>query len=195
MDCLVDLAFPICEVEADGSVVITKSPGHGGKVTRENTICQLLYEIQGHAYLNPDVTADLEHVRIEPCGPDRVAVSGIFGSPPPATSKVMVAGVGGYQAETTFYINGLDVQAKATMMKRQLQYAFKDSRFSKLDITLYGSVPDEPSVQAEGTVSLRVFAQARDKADIGETAFKGPIYALRMQSYPGGDPQAAAYQF
>jgi hypothetical protein len=185
LDLLVDLAFPICEIAQDGSVVITKAPGHGGAVTVGNTIAQLLYELQGEIYLNPDVVADLSNITIEACGQNRVKVGKVCGLAPPSTTKAMIAGVGGYQAEATFYINGLDIQEKAQLMRRQLEHAFKDSNFSKLSITLYGSVPEAPQSQAEGTVALRVFVQARKKEDIEEAKFKRPIYALRMQSYPG----------
>jgi hypothetical protein len=181
------LAFPICEIASDGATVVTKAPGHGGAITVGNTIAQLLYELQGELYLNPDVVADLHDIRIEACGPDRVSVMGVRGMPPPPTTKAMIAGCGGYQAEATFYINGLDIQLKAQMMRRQLDHAFKGSKFSKLTITLYGSVPDDPQSQSEGTVALRVFAQARRREDIDSTKFRRPIYALRMQSYPGED--------
>ena len=182
---LVDLAFPIAEIAHDGAVTITRCPGYGGAVTRENTIAQLLYEIQGELYLNSDVVADLSHVSITQAGPHRVDVSGIKGLPPPATTKAMIAAKAGYEAQAIFYINGLDIQAKVNMMKQQLEHVFRDHRFSKLSIQVYGSVPEEPQSQAEGTVSLRVFAQARRIEDIAPNRFKIPIYALRMQSYPG----------
>jgi hypothetical protein len=182
---LVDLSFPIAEITRDGAVTITRCQGYGGAVTRENTIAQLLYEIQGELYLNSDVVAHLGHVEITQAGPDRVKVSGIRGLPPPATTKAMIAAQAGYEAQAVFYINGLDIQAKVQMMKQQLEHVFRNHRFSKLAIQVYGSVPEEPQSQAEGTVSLRVFAQAREKADIAADKFKIPIYALRMQSYPG----------
>jgi hypothetical protein len=181
----VDLSFPIAEITQDGAVTITRCQGYGGAVTRENTIAQLLYEIQGELYLNSDVVANLGDVKITQAGPDRVEVSGIRGLPPPATTKAMIAAQAGYEAQAIFYLNGLDVGAKVQMMKQQLKYVFRDHRFSKLSIQVYGSVPDEPRSQAEGTVSLRVFAQARKREDIAADKFKIPIYALRMQSYPG----------
>lgn len=182
---LVDLAFPIVEIDWRGGAVITRTGEGGGHVTKETVTAQMLYELQGHLYLNPDVVADLSNVRIETQGTDRVAVSGAKGLPPPPTTKVMVAGKGGYQAEATFYLNGLDVAEKATMMKNQLAHAFQNSNFSKLSIELYGTQAENPSSQQAGTVCLRVFAQARRKEDIAASKFKVPIYAIRMQSYPG----------
>lgn len=97
----------------------------------------------------------------------------------------MVAAPGGYQAETTYYINGLDVEEKAEMMRNQLHNIFQGHNFSKLSIKLYGTATKNPRSQAAGTCFLRVFAQARRKDDIAADKFKIPIYSLRMQSYPG----------
>lgn len=137
-------------------------------------------------YLNPDVVADISSVQVQEIAANRVLVSGVVGLPPPATTKVMVAANGGYQCETTFYLNGLDVVEKAQMMKNQLEYMFKDCNFSKLSIELYGTPPssDVRSQQA-GTLFLRIFAQARRKEDISAPKFRNIVYALRMQSYPG----------
>lgn len=182
---LVDLAFPIAEIDPTGGFAITKTAEGGGHVTKATVTAQLLYELQGHLYLNPDTVADLSEVRVETVGEDRVQVSNVKGLPPPPTTKVMIAAEGGYQAEATFYLNGLDVQEKATMMRNQLSYMFKDSNFSKLSIEQYGTQADNPTSQQAGTVSLRVFAQARRRDDITAAKFKTPIYAVRMQSYPG----------
>lgn len=145
----------------------------------------MLYELQGELYLNPDVTADLSKVKIEDVTPNVVYVSGMRGLPPPSTTKAMIAATGGYQAETTFYINGLDVAEKAKMIKNQLEHMFKDCNFSKLSIELYGTQVENPRSQQAGTVFLRIFAQARKKEDIAAPKFRNRVYALRMQSYPG----------
>ncbi|WP_264200097.1 acyclic terpene utilization AtuA family protein [Pseudonocardia sp. ICBG601] len=82
--------FPIAEVAADGSSVITKHARDGGTVTVDTVTAQLLYEIQGPRYLNPDVTVHLDTVRLSQEGPDRVAIGPVTGSPPPPTAKVAV---------------------------------------------------------------------------------------------------------
>lgn len=183
---LVDLGFPIAEIGPQGDCIITKMQNWAGRVTRFTVTAQFLYELQGELYLNPDVVADLSNVKVEETEvPDRVHVSGARGSPPPPTTKAIIAASGGFQAETTFYINGLDAVAKADMMKAQIFYAFRSRSFSKLSVELYGSPKMDPSSQQEGTLMLRVFAQARRKEDIDKDRFLKPIYALRMQSYPG----------
>jgi len=183
---LVDLAFPIAEVLPDGTCYITKPEFMNGIVNKYNITAQFLYELQGELYLNPDVVANLSRIKIKEAGPpNRVHVTGIAGLPPPATTKVMIAAPGGYQAETTYYINGLDVREKAQMMQNQLASIFGGNRFSKFSAELYGRQAEDPSSQQEGTVMLRVFAQARRKEDLAAEKFKVPIYSLRMQSYPG----------
>lgn len=183
---LVDLGFPIAEILPSGECYITKPEGSAGGIHRFTVIAQLLYELQGEMYLNPDVVADIRTVRVTSSElSDRVFVAGVEGHPPPPTTKVMVAAPGGYQTETTYYINGLDVAEKSQMMKRQLENIFKDNNFSKFSIELYGTQAFSPRSQAAGTVMLRVFAQARRREDICAEKFKVPIYSLRMQSYPG----------
>jgi hypothetical protein len=181
----VNLAFQIAEVGHDATCTITKPPQHAGRVTKFNTIAQLLYELQGELYLNPDVAANLRDTRTEQIGPDRVRVAGVTGSPPPRTTKAMIAAKGGYQAEATFYINGLDVDEKVQMMRQQLAYAFRDSNFSHLSIDQCGQPTQNPFSQQAGTVFLRIFVQARRQEDLTADKFKVPIYAIRMQSYPG----------
>src|SRR5262249_61866007 len=75
--------FPIAEVSADGSSVITKHDGTGGLVSAGTVTAQLLYEIAGPDYLGPDVIAHFDTVRLTGQGQDRVLISGARGSPPP----------------------------------------------------------------------------------------------------------------
>ncbi len=82
------LGFPIAELAADGSSVITKHDGTGGAVTVDTVTAQLLYEIQSTRYLGPDVTTLLDTIQLEQDGPDRVAVTGVRGEAPPARLKV-----------------------------------------------------------------------------------------------------------
>ncbi len=97
---LAHLGFPLAEVEADGSAVITKLAGSGGCVTVATCTEQLLYEIENPArYLQPDVVADFSQVRLSPDGPDRVRASGATGQPRPDTLKVTVGYHDGYIGE------------------------------------------------------------------------------------------------
>lgn len=181
-----NLGFPITEISHDGTCIITKNPLHAGFVDAFNVRAQFLYEIQGTTYINPDVMADIENVNIENTDEkDRVRVSGVVGSPPPSTTKAMTVAIGGYAAEATFYMNGLDLDAKERFMRQQIEHAFKNANFTELSIERYGTGASNPSSQAMGTVSVRVLVKAKNKEDIREDVFRKYIYALRMQFYAG----------
>jgi hypothetical protein len=105
--------FPIAELAADGSAVVTKHPGTGGMVSVGTVTAQLLYEIAGPAYANPDVVARFDTVRISQAGPDRVRLSGTRGEPAPDRLKVAVNYLGGFRNSMRQVLTGLDVEAKA----------------------------------------------------------------------------------
>ena len=97
---LARLGFPIGEVGADGSLVITKVEGSGGAVTARTCKEQLLYEVHDpRRYLQPDVVADFSHVTVEEIGPDRVRIQGGRGAPRPDTLKVSVGYIDSYIGE------------------------------------------------------------------------------------------------
>src|SRR3954464_3328855 len=112
--------FPLAEISEDGSSVITKHPGTGGAVTVGTVTAQLLYEIGSPAYLNPDVTAHFTTIGLEQEDTDRVRISGVRGVPPPSTTKVCLNLLGGFRNSMTFLLTGLDIEAKADLVKRQL---------------------------------------------------------------------------
>ena len=113
---LADCAFPIAEVAADGSFVITKLDDTGGCVTPATVKEQLLYEVHDPAaYLTPDVTANFRHVSVQPIGPDRVRVSGASGSPRPDRLKVTIGFDGGFLGEAGVSYAGPNARARAQL--------------------------------------------------------------------------------
>ncbi len=97
---LARLGFPLAEVDADGTAVITKVTGSGGMVTAATCTEQLLYEIGDPAgYVTPDVIADFSRVRVTDLGGDRVRVDGAGGRPRPAALKVSVGQFDGWIGE------------------------------------------------------------------------------------------------
>ena len=125
-----NIGFPIVEANADGSFVITKSPGTGGLVTPATVAEQLLYEIgDPRAYCVPDVTCDFTQVRMAQQGEHRVRVTGARGRPPSAQYKVSATYADGHRNTGFLTIAGADAVAKArrtgsallTRMQRMLE--------------------------------------------------------------------------
>lgn len=182
---LASLGYPIAEISADGTSVITKGDESDGVVTSETVTTQLLYELQGRFYVNPDVTADLAKIEISNIAKNRVKVSSITGIAPPATAKVGVSCKGGYAAEVHWFLVGLDIQQKLEMIRLQAERILDPTKFLQLRFDAYGSVPDNPKSQREATVHVRVFAQAKDEETLSPNNFLRVLINNTMQSYPG----------
>jgi hypothetical protein len=173
--------FPIAELHPDGSCVITKHPGTGGAVTVETVTAQLLYEVGGPAYLGPDVVTRLDTVELSADGPDRVRVSGVRGTPPPGTLKVGVNNLGGFRNSMTFVLCGLDIPAKATLVRGQVEEAVGKEG---LEFTLARTDhPDTGDTEAASAL-LHVHLRDGDKARAGR-AFSAAAVELALASYPG----------
>ena len=113
---LARLGFPIGEVSADGSVVITKVAHAGGFVTEATCKEQLLYEIHDPSrYLQPDVVADFTQVRVVEEAKDRVRVTGGRGAQRTPTLKVSVAYVDGYIGEGQISYGGPGALARGRL--------------------------------------------------------------------------------
>jgi hypothetical protein len=115
---LAHVGFPLAEVAADGTAVITKLAQAGGMVTERTVKEQLLYEVHDpSSYLTPDVTADFSRVTVEAIGKDRVRVQGASGRARPSTLKVTVGFDGGYLAEAGISYAGPGALARAELAK------------------------------------------------------------------------------
>jgi hypothetical protein len=177
--------FPIAEVAADGSSVITKHDGTGGLVSTGTVTAQLLYEIGEPAYLNPDVVAHFDTSRLEQAGPDRVALTGTRGSPPPDTLKVALNMLGGYRNTMTMVITGLDVEAKAEHA-RNLLFARLGGpeQFEEVDVRLLRfDRPDAPANEL-ATAHMRITVKDQDERKVGR-AFSDAITELALAGYAG----------
>ncbi|MFG1950662.1 acyclic terpene utilization AtuA family protein [Micromonospora sp. NPDC048830] len=173
--------FPVAEIHPDGSAVLTKHPGTGGAVTVETVTAQLLYEVGGPEYLGPDVVARLDTVELSADSLDRVRVAGARGAPPPDTLKVGITRLGGFRNSMTFVLCGLDVPAKAELVRGQLEAAVgKDG----LEFTLART--DHPDAVDTETASALLHVDLRDgdRARAGR-AFSAAAVELALASYPG----------
>ena len=96
---LADIGYPIVEADPDGSFVVTKHAGTGGRVTVASVTEQLVYEIgDPRAYLTPDCGADFTSFRLAQDGPDRVRCTGVRGTPATPMYKVSISYAAGYRA-------------------------------------------------------------------------------------------------
>jgi hypothetical protein len=188
IDDLTHAGFPIAEVRADGSSVITKHPGTGGAVTVGTVTAQLLYEITGARYANPDVTLRVDSIELSEDGADRVLVSGVRGEPPPPTLKVSLNTIGGFRNSMTFVLTGLDIDAKAELVRRQLETGLT-VKPAELEWTLART--DHPDADTEESASalLRCVVRDPDPANVGRQ-FSSAAVELALASYPGFTPTA-----
>jgi hypothetical protein len=177
--------FPIAEVAADGSSVITKHPDTGGLVSPGTVTAQLLYEIAEPRYANPDVVAHFDTVTVGQDGPDRVRLSGTRGSPPPATAKVAINFLGGYRNTMTLVLTGLDIEDKAAWAEQELfgilggreQFANADVRLLRFDR------PDAPTNE-QATAHLRITVKDPDPRKVGRR-FSNATMELALGGYAG----------
>jgi hypothetical protein len=173
--------FPIAEVNADGSSVITKHPGTGGAVTVETVTAQLLYEIGPPAYLGPDVVAHFDTIELRQQGPDRVSINGVRGGPPPATVKVGVNALGGYRNAMTFVLCGLDIEAKAALVREQIE-----DRCGKDGLEFVLARTDRPDAASEEAACALLHVHLKDAdARRAGRAFSQAAVELALASYPG----------
>ncbi|KAM0790779.1 hypothetical protein ACM66B_004627 [Microbotryomycetes sp. NB124-2] len=184
-DACIDIGFPIAEIEADGTHVITVEHGTDGCVNPSTLTAQLVYEIQGPRYYNSDVVAELSEIRYEELGKNRVRVTGFRGRAPPPTTKVSLTALGGYQAEASWYLVGLDIQEKARVMERQIRAQIDESKFTLLKFFLNGTAGTNPDSQDAATVEFRIFAQAKEPQSFMPQHFFRVTMDQMMQVPPG----------
>jgi hypothetical protein len=175
--------FPLAEIDADGSSVITKHPGTGGVVSVDTVTAQLLYEITGARYANPDVTARMDTIELSDDGPDRVHIGGVIGEPPPPTLKVSLNSIGGFRNAMTFVLTGLDIEAKAKLVQRQLE-AGLTVKPAELEWTLARTDHADADTEEAASALLRCVVRDPDPANVGRQ-FSSAAVELALASYPG----------
>ena len=178
--------FPLAELHEDGGCVITKHPGTGGFVDIGTVTAQLLYETGGARYAGPDVTARLDTVRLTQDGPDRVRVDGVRGEAPPPTLKVGLNRLGGFRNEVAFVLTGLDIEAKAALVREQMEDAFGQAKSRPTEVRWDLVRTDRADAPTEETASalLRLVVRDADERVVGR-ALSGAAVELALASYPG----------
>jgi len=177
--------FPIAEVAADGSSVITKHADTGGLVSVGTVTAQLLYEIDSPAYANPDVVADFSTVKLTQQGPDRVLLSGTRGTPPTDSLKVALNHLGGHRNTMTLVLTGLDVEEKAAWATGELFGILggRDS-FAETDVSLLRFDTADAPTNAQATAHLRITVKDTDPRKVGRR-FSDATMQLALGGYAG----------
>ncbi|QYA95989.1 DUF1446 domain-containing protein [Streptomyces anulatus] len=179
--------FPLAEIHADGSSVITKHDGTGGVVDVGTVTAQLLYETDGPRYAGPDVTARLDTVTLTPDGPDRVRVDGVRGEAPPPTLKAGLTRLGGWRNEVVFVLTGLDIEAKADLVKDQFTDALERGGGrppAEVRWELARTDHTDAATEERASALLRLVVRDREADAVGR-AVSGAAVELALGSYPG----------
>jgi len=179
-----NVGYPIAEIFADGSFVITKHPGTGGLVSIDTVKAQLLYEVRGPRYLTPDVAARFDTIEIAQEGPDRTKITGVKGEPPPETTKVCINNAGNYRNSMTIVLTGLDIEKKAKIFEEALFDAIGGrGQFAVEDVQLIRSDKEDPRTNEEAFAYLRVSVMDPDAKKVGK--FSAKIVELGLANIPG----------
>jgi hypothetical protein len=185
------IGYPIVEAEPDGTFVITKHTGTGGRVTVASVKEQLLYEMgDPHEYITPDCIADFTTIQLEQCGPDRVRFSGIRGKPATNLFKVSISYSAGFKAIGTLAYSWPDAYAKAQAADRilrervdRLGLKFDAVRTEFVGVNAcHGPLAGEPSPDI-AEVALRVGVRSGYRTPVER--FTKEIAPLALNGPPG----------
>jgi hypothetical protein len=189
------IGYPIAEVRADGTAVITKAPGTGGRVSFDTVRQQLLYEVHDpHAYVSPDVVLDMGTLRLEDLGGDRVQVSGATGRPRPERLKVVAGYEDGWMGQAVVGFCWPDAyrkaQATVALIEEQLReqkLPVEETCVEYLGVNAFlGPHADLSQVEQMNEVWLRMAVRTRDKRVAEAFPRLFPWLALSGPPYMGG---------
>jgi hypothetical protein len=187
---LANVGYPIVEAEPDGSFVITKHAGTGGRVHSDTVKEQLLYELgDPRRYITPDCIADFTSIHLENMGPDRVRVSGIRGSERPPTLKLSISYENGWKSIGTLVYSYPQALEKAQAADRivRARLAALGLKFEEIETEFFGvnacqgsvapHIGDTPEVQ------LRIGVRGPDRKAVDR--FTRELIPLVLNGPPG----------
>lgn len=195
------IGYPIVEAYEDGTFVITKHEGTGGRVTSAIIKEQLVYEIGDPCrYITPECIADFTTIRLEDIGPDRVRVWGVKGAPPTEFYKVSISYFAGYKAVGTLVYSWPDAYEKARradeILRKRLERLglhFEEILTEFLGVNAcHGPLAPDPSPDL-AEVQLRIAVRSHDEQaverftrEIAPLILNGPPTAT---GFAGGRPR------
>jgi hypothetical protein len=172
--------FPLVEMSSDGTFVVTKHPGTAGQVDVGTVTAQLLYEIAGPRYINPDAVARFDSIQIEQQAENHVRVSGVRGELPPTHLKVCINYLGGFRNRMEMVLTGLDIDEKADLALSVLDL----TKFRNAETRLIRSDQPDAPTNEQAVAVLRVEVKDSDPKLVGR-AFSSAVTELALASYPG----------
>ena len=180
-----NVGYPIAEIYDDGSFYVTKHPDTGGLVSTGTVTAQLLYEINSPAYVNPDVIAHFDTLKIDEVEKDKVYVSGCRGSSPPDKHKVCINLAGGFRNGMEIILTGLDIEDKAKVFTDALFNSVGGRKqFDEVSIQLHRTDKENPNSNEEAMASLLVSVKSKDQNLVGRL-FSAKIIELALANIPG----------
>ncbi|MBL8239148.1 MAG: DUF1446 domain-containing protein [Bryobacterales bacterium] len=186
-----NIGYPIIEAEPDGSFVITKHHGTGGRVSQDTVKEQLLYELgDPHNYITPDCMADFTTVRLSDDGPNRVLVSGIKGRPATPFLKISISYLHGYKAQGTIVYSWPDALEKAQAADAIVRARLNDLglSFEEIYSEYFGANACHgiaaPANPQPAEVMLRVGVRGKDKRAVDR--FTRELIPLVLNGPPTG---------
>lgn len=189
------LGYPIAQVEEDGTAIITKVAGSGGKVSRNTVREQLVYEIHNPAaYFTPDVVVDLTQITVEEIAPDQVRVGGAKGMPRPEQLKLCIGQMEGYISEQLFYFSWPYAyeKAKAFIVAAHEIWSALPFEYDELRVNYLGvngihenaaPMPPKEILDELNEVGVRI-AIRHQKPDVGKRMIQS-IICLGLNGPPG----------
>lgn len=189
------IGYPIAEVGEDGSALITKAPGTGGRINFHTVRQQLLYEVHDpHRYFSPDVVLDMGQIRLDDLGHDRVRLVGARGLPRPATLKIVAGFEDGWMGQAVIGFCWPDALAKARAVVASVKTQLAEKRMAHDELcveylghdSFLGPHADPRGADDANEVWLRMALRTADRrvADAFPRLF--PWMALSGPPFMGG---------
>jgi hypothetical protein len=192
---LTHIGFPVAEVAEDGSALITKAPGTGGRIGFHTLRQQLLYEVHDpRAYVSPDVVLDMGELRLDETGPDRVRLSGARGHRRPETLKLVAGYDDGWMGQAVVGFSWPDAFAKAQAVVASVRTQLAERRIAHDELCVeylgldafLGPHADRSRVDELNEVWLRMALRCTDRRAAEAFPRLFPWMALSGPPYMGG---------
>jgi hypothetical protein len=187
---MANIGYPVIEAEADGTFVVTKHPGTGGRVHSDTIKEQLLYELgDPKRYITPDCVADFTSIQLQDIGTDRVRVSGIRGSERPATLKLSISYTAGWKTIGTLVYSHPKALEKAQAADRivrarlaglGLQFDAIETEYFGLNACLGAAAPP---IADPAEIQLRIGVRGPDRKAVDR--FTRELIPLVLNGPPG----------